>query len=170
MMLTHVLYAPQGGSLREKGVRILHEHKIEFRLRDWAADDPERCEDLYLVSPVGEFVGLTGLRFYAKRYRRLRIMLAVQRKFRPLARRWLSETKYCATIEERTRHPAFEAIVKMGEAAIPLVLRELQERPEHWFWVLAEITKENAATDATRGNVESIRDAWLEWGRAKGYI
>ena len=85
MMLTHVLYAPRGGSLRAEGVRILRDHKIEFRLRDWAPDDPECCEDVYLVSPVGEFVGLTALRFYVERYRHLR-MLAVRTRFRRLDR------------------------------------------------------------------------------------
>lgn len=31
----------------------------------------------------------------------------------------------------------------MGEAAVPLILRDLEHQPDHWFWALREITQAN---------------------------
>jgi hypothetical protein len=58
----------------------------------------------------------------------------------------------------------------MGPDAIPLILRELQRRPEHWFWALNAITREDPIDPEYAGNVRKMTQAWLEWGRERGYI
>jgi hypothetical protein len=52
---------------------------------------------------------------------------------------------------------------------IPLLLRELQATPDHWFWALKELTGENPVTPASRGNVAAMAKCWLDWGKQKGY-
>lgn len=40
-------------------------------------------------------------------------------------------------------HPAYQQIIGMGEKALPLILRDLRDRPTgHWFWALNAITGE----------------------------
>jgi len=170
-MVVNVLYAPEESEAseeREQSERILGEHKIRFQVVSWSPDDPERRETVCLISSLGEFIGLEGITFYANQYRRLK-SLAVKRAFEACAARWLQETKHCATIYESTKHPAFEKILSMGESVVPLILSHLHRRAEHWCWALTEITHENPAENAN-GDIEAIRQAWLEWGRQRGLL
>lgn len=69
-------------------------------------------------------------------------------------------------------HPAFKAIVAMGEVAVPWVLKHWLEIPEgaSWCAVLQEITGENPVPEAHYGRYDAIREAWLKWGRDKKII
>ena len=53
---------------------------------------------------------------------------------------------------------------------IPLLLRELQRKPEHWFWALNAITRENPIADEDAGRLDKMTGAWLSWGRQHGYL
>jgi hypothetical protein len=65
-------------------------------------------------------------------------------------------------------HQVYQRIIGMGPAAIPLILREMQWRPDHWFMALHLLTGvDPAAGEETR--VGATR-AWLRWGRSQGYI
>ncbi len=57
----------------------------------------------------------------------------------------------------------------MGVVAIPLILRDLRQQPDHWFWALRSITGENPIQPKDRGRVVKMAEAWLEWGRQRGY-
>ena len=68
----------------------------------------------------------------------------------------------------RVAHWAYQRIIGMGQPALPLILHDLDERPDHWFWALNAIT----GIDPADG-VESFQDAaerWLEWGRSEGLL
>ena len=67
------------------------------------------------------------------------------------------------------QHPAYRSIVEMGAAAVPLILRELERHPDHWFMALHEITSEDPVPEESRGDVKAMAEAWLTWGREKGY-
>jgi len=66
--------------------------------------------------------------------------------------------------------PSYQQIIGLGPSAIPLILRELENEPGHWFWALAALTGENPAGQGAVGNVEAMRQAWLQWGRERGYL
>ena len=68
------------------------------------------------------------------------------------------------------KHPAYAQIVELGEPAIPLILREMQERPFHWFVVLRAITGESPIPPEAAGKYDKMAEAWFAWGRKKGYI
>ena len=57
----------------------------------------------------------------------------------------------------------------MGSAVVPLVLSDLKKSRDDWFWALSAITGENPIIEADAGNVRKMTEAWLRWGRAKGY-
>lgn len=65
-------------------------------------------------------------------------------------------------------HPAYQEIIGMGERAIPLLLGELRREPDDWFWALHAITGVNPVPEASRGNVQAMADAWVEWGLQNG--
>jgi hypothetical protein len=59
----------------------------------------------------------------------------------------------------------------MGPAAIPFILKDLQDNgPNHWFWALHAITEENPVPKDHPGDIVAMTEAWLQWGRTKGYL
>ena len=92
-------------------------------------------------------------------------------EFQQLSKRWKKETVSSSDVMEMVLHPAYQKIIDMGEDAIPLILNDLiQNGPHHWFWALAAITRDNPVTDDTPTNLKAVTEAWLKWGRERGYI
>ena len=67
-------------------------------------------------------------------------------------------------------HAAYLRVIGMGERAIPLILEDLQKKPEHWFVALYAITGENPVPEESRGRLDKMADAWVAWGQQNGYI
>lgn len=91
-------------------------------------------------------------------------------QFSSLAEQWRRETGMFSSITQMVIHPAYQRIIGMGTRAIVPILRDLQRRPDHWFWALTYITGENPVPRESVGNLRQMADAWLEWGRRRGYI
>ena len=89
--------------------------------------------------------------------------------FDALARTWRDETQFMSSTTDIAMHPAYQRIIGMGPAVIPHLLRELQRRPEHWFWALRAITGADPVTPEERGKVRAMAEAWLRWGRDHGF-
>ncbi len=66
-------------------------------------------------------------------------------------------------------NPAYQRIIALGMAAVPLILAELRQRPDHWFVALHTITGANPVPPESR-TVQEMANAWLAWGIAEGYI
>lgn len=66
-------------------------------------------------------------------------------------------------------HPAYQKIIGMGELALPLIMRELRTRPNHWFWALKAITGEDPVPPQYRGQVRKMAAAWLDWWKENKY-
>lgn len=69
---------------------------------------------------------------------------------------------------ERVMHPAYQRIIGMGSTIVPLLLRQVAETHEHWFWALEAITGEDPVSPEDSGDVVKISRAWVEWGRRQG--
>ena len=91
-------------------------------------------------------------------------------EFHALADQWRRETGMLSSSSKMAAHPAYRKIIGMGDAAIPLLLRELEERPDHWFAALRAISGENPVPREYAGRVPKMCECWLGWGRRKGYI
>jgi hypothetical protein len=97
--------------------------------------------------------------------------LANEERFNALATVWKSETQLISKVSKRVLHPAYQKIIGMGEAAIPLILKDLsQNGPDDWFWALTAITDANPVTQEIAGNMSAMTEAWLQWGKKAGYL
>jgi hypothetical protein len=86
----------------------------------------------------------------------------VEVRFRRLEATWLAEVGYSSSSTELRNHPAFQEI-------IPLMLRDLEERPRLWVWALPRITGADPVPASDRGNIAKMSEAWLRWGREQGH-
>jgi hypothetical protein len=91
-------------------------------------------------------------------------------RFRRLADEWRAATGFMSSVTEIAVQPAYQQIIGMGEAAVPFILEELRREPAQWFWALRAITGADPVPETSRGRVREMADAWLDWGRAHGYI
>jgi hypothetical protein len=96
---------------------------------------------------------------------------AYAERFNRLAAEWQRETHLSSKIKDKVAHLAYQKIIGMGPAAIPLILKDLNDNgPNHWFSALHAITEENPVPQDQRGNIVGMTEAWLQWGRKKGYL
>lgn len=94
----------------------------------------------------------------------------LQEEFRGLADQWYEESRFLSIAKRMTALPSFRKIVDMGERAIPLILAEMQQREGHWYLALRELTGINPVPEQSRGKLEEMNEAWLQWGREQGYL
>ncbi len=93
----------------------------------------------------------------------------LEQRFRRLAAIWEAETLVLSNVNLITNHWAFQEIIRLGQPVVPLLLRDLEREPQLWVWALPEITGENPVPPADAGNIRKMGEAWLRWGRQKGY-
>ncbi|MBD2357157.1 hypothetical protein H6G41_21455 [Tolypothrix sp. FACHB-123] len=89
--------------------------------------------------------------------------------FAALVKQWREENRGVSSTNQISMHPAYQQIIGMGEAVIPLLLKELEKKSGQWFWALKSITREDAVPPEYKGNTKEMTKAWLDWGRRKGY-
>ena len=91
-----------------------------------------------------------------------------QKEFAELVAKWKEETTGSSSLSKKLLNFAYLRIIAMGEAAVPLILRELKNSPDHWFVALKAITNTNpVSSDASFD--QAVQD-WLKWGQDKGLI
>lgn len=96
---------------------------------------------------------------------------SLEDEFQDYAAAWKRDTGHLSVEGEIASHEAYQSIIGMGERVIPLILKDLMQEPHHWFAALDELTGESPALlEEDRGSIEALSDAWVEWGKAKGYI
>jgi hypothetical protein len=93
----------------------------------------------------------------------------LRRKFIQLRDEWKSSRGHEPSTNKLVMLPAYQKIIGMGPAVVPLLLRELQTNLDNWFWALMVITEENPVSEEARGDGEAMAQAWLKWGRERGY-
>lgn len=92
----------------------------------------------------------------------------LEQTFNALVEEWRRETGMLSFVDKKVMHPAYQRIIGLGKQAVPLILRELQQRPSYWFWALESIT---GVDPVRRGDTfDAAVSAWLEWGKDQGYI
>jgi hypothetical protein len=96
--------------------------------------------------------------------------LDTTRRFRSLTEQWRQTSRWLSSVHAMVANPAYLQIVGMGSPVVPLILEELQRRPDHWFPALGAITGENPVNEADAGNIRRMTAAWLEWGRSRGLV
>ncbi len=92
-----------------------------------------------------------------------------QLAFETLASEWKEQVGGSSFVAEKTNHPAYQKIIEMGSVVVPFILRELEQKPTHWFEALKAITGVNPVQPEQRGRTKQMAQAWLKWGREQGY-
>ena len=90
-------------------------------------------------------------------------------RFSSLVDEWHHSQGVISNLTQLVMSPAYQQIIGMGEPAVPLIFRELEKRPNHWFWALKSITGIDPVSDESRGDIQQMASEWLEWGRKQGY-
>ena len=97
--------------------------------------------------------------------------------FNKLADQWEKETALDSFRAIKIRHPAFRQVVEMGEDALPLIFRRMEQKVGHWWWALEIITGIPSVEGIypvsggpwVKIDVMEVNAAWLQWGRDQGY-
>ena len=91
-------------------------------------------------------------------------------RFLRLSRRWREDTQWLSSSTQIAMHPAYQAIIGMGDDALRWILADLRRTSAPWFWALKAISAEDPVPPSDRGVVCKMTEAWLEWGMQKGLL
>ncbi len=86
------------------------------------------------------------------------------------AREWKDRSRFLSNTAQMAMLAPYQRIIGMGEPAVPLILEELQREPDQWYWALEMITEENPVPPGAAGDVRRMAQAWIEWGKQRGYL
>jgi hypothetical protein len=92
------------------------------------------------------------------------------RRFEELAARWREDTEFDSAPTTIYQHPAYLEIVGWGPPALPLMFADLATHGSFWFGALRTLTGEDPVPPEDRGRIARMREHWLGWGRARGYL
>ena len=92
-----------------------------------------------------------------------------EQRFHELAALWKRERGPHSSSAHLAAHPAYQQIIGMGPDVVPLLLRELETRPDHWFRALRALTGADPVPEQSQGKVKEMAAAWLSWARAQGF-
>jgi hypothetical protein len=88
--------------------------------------------------------------------------------FSGLVKHWQDATGGYSVTTRRYAHPSYHAILVLKEDVVPLILRELETRPDWWFEALQVLTKSNPVK--SNASFEEAVNSWIEWGKANNKI
>ena len=90
-------------------------------------------------------------------------------RFQRLAAVWHEQTDYLSSMSEASSHAAYQDIIRLGPAVVPLLLRDLQDNHTHWFAALHAITGAQPIAKNISGSIPKMVEAWMRWAKNNGY-
>lgn len=107
------------------------------------------------------------------------VLDGVKEKFLYHSRKYARDTRFMSMTD--FNHPSYVALVDIGEAILPLLLKDLASYkfgpgrigdfdPWTHFTLLRLITKESPVREQDKGKLKPIQDAWVKWGKERGII
>lgn len=145
---------------------------LPFLLEEpYISADPQDPEKPYTTGQELRIV-ITNLAEALRHYQvpMSRQMEGVAERFRDLLQHWKTDVRVFSSATEMAMHPAYQQIIGLGRDAVPLLLRELEREPDHWFWALKAITGADPVEPMQKGRVKEMADAWLRWGKEQGLL
>ena len=131
----------------------------EARLRQRATDSGQSL-DAYVRQLVERAIAAPG---------QTAAGASVEERFQQLAAEWRQAVALLSSVTRIVQHPAYQAIIALGEPAILLILRDLEREPDHWFVALRAITGANPVAPEDAGRMDRMAAAWVRWGKEHGY-
>jgi hypothetical protein len=89
-------------------------------------------------------------------------------RFNSYVSEWRKDTLALSSIPEKVNHPSYLKVIALGPTIVPSILKELRDRPTHWFAALEALTEDGPLGSFAR--FDDRRAAWLEWGMQRGFI
>ena len=99
-----------------------------------------------------------------------RLEPTMRERFQQLSREWKRATRYFSSSSHLVAHPAYLRIIALGPDVVPLILRNLEHEPAHWFPALVALTNVDPVAEDDWGNVEAMARTWVEWGRTQNLL
>ena len=96
--------------------------------------------------------------------------LSIVDRFRQLAAKWSEETSHMSSVTRAIAQPSYQAIIKLGWDAVPLMLQDLRKDKGFWYPALNAITGIRPFDPKDAGNSRRMTQAWVNWGHKKGLI
>jgi hypothetical protein len=93
----------------------------------------------------------------------------LEKQFVELVVTWKRDRGPHSSSARLAEHPPYQEIIRMGSEVIPLLLRELERAPDHWFRALRALTGADPVPEKSHGKSPEMAQAWLCWGRDQGY-
>jgi hypothetical protein len=98
------------------------------------------------------------------------VSTSIHERFNELKDDWKSKTRHLSNTVQISLVFSYQKIIGMGPPVVPLILAELEQEPDHWFWALEAITEQNPVTERDAGDIEASARAWVQWGRQSGLL
>ena len=95
---------------------------------------------------------------------------SVENELQALVQQWKQACAFLSSTSAMVAHPAYQAIIELGQPVVPLLLRELEKEPVHWFEALKAITGDDPVSPTDWGNIPAMTSAWLVWGRSRNLL
>ena len=73
-------------------------------------------------------------------------------------------------LSEMFQDEDYLAIIEMGPAVVPLILRRLEAKPHWWMPALMRLTGEDPTEGQYLGDLMKMRAVWLEWARKQNLL
>jgi hypothetical protein len=94
----------------------------------------------------------------------------VEQRASRLLQTWRDQTAFVSSSTQLTGHPAYQELMTLGPAVLPLLFRDLAQTGDgHLSKALAALTGADPVPAEDRGAVRKVADAWLRWARENGY-
>jgi hypothetical protein len=90
--------------------------------------------------------------------------------FATLLETWRNDTRFQSDQSAILAHWAYYRLIGLGPAVLPHIFRDLHAGGGPWFVALQAITGEDPVAPEHRQSVQLMRQDWLAWGRARGYV
>jgi hypothetical protein len=96
----------------------------------------------------------------------------IEHQFNELARKWKIETGGMSSVERRILNPNYQRIIGLGKHVVPFIIRELAGSPDHWVYALKVLVDEdeNPLTPEDTKSFRKSVNAWIDYGKRKGYV
>jgi hypothetical protein len=88
--------------------------------------------------------------------------------FDHLYHNWDNETSHLSSVHGINSNANMVCIMALGEQVVPLILRSLKNKPDHWFYALRELTGVDVIKQEHRGKLHLMAQDWLNWADAQG--
>lgn len=135
-------------------------------------DPPQREE-----RPLSYWRAERGDSYFAVSEKKTRVRIfrsdtleTLRSEFESLSQEWHRDTDGYSSIQRKISHPAYLKVLSKGSIVVPLILRELSERPGHWFVALELLTGDNPVCPEKNGDMIHATKQWLAYGHQNKLI